>query len=436
MRHRFRVGPWEVDPAGNRLEREGRAVHLEPKVMDLLVALACRPGEVVARARLFAEIWPDTFVSDEALTTAVYQLRKALGDRARSPRFVETVPKRGYRLAAPVSPVSAAPPGGLRSSSSGLRWALAASLALTALAWVGPGPAGNPSPAAGGGGGSLVAEARRSLDRWGPEAVAGALEAFEEAVARDPADPVALAGLAESLMRAHSWGLVPRERVEPRARDAAAAAVALAPALADTHRTQALVRLGLDWDFAAAEAGARRALALDPHHARAHALLAQLHFIAGRREEALGAMARARRSAPRSPAVHGLSGTLASVLGLPETAERHYRRVLELDPADSQAVAALAKLDTAAAGGDPEGAPAAREVLDRVAASAARGEVPPWHLASLYAELGEPGLAVEWLERAWSQRDSGVFFLRYDTRWDPYRDHPGVRALLARLSPS
>lgn len=443
MAARFRIGPWQVDPATNRIEGAGGCVHLEPKVMDLLVLLAASPREVVSRERLFAELWPGTFVSDEALTTAVYQLRKALGDRARAPRFVETVPKRGYRLLAPVAPAAApavpAPEAVLPASRPWVRWGLAASLVVTVLAGLGARTFRSPAPpslhAEGAEADALLA-ARSSLERWGPDGLSTAIAVYEAAVARNPADAAAQAALSAALVRARTWDLLPPERVDSRARAAAAAAVDLAPRLADAHRALGFVRLALDWDFAGAEAGARRALALDPGHAPAHSLLAQVHFIAGRPEEALAAMARAREAAPGSPGIHGLSGALASVLGLPEEAERHYRRALVLDPDDPQLVVALEKLGSSEPAGADPGEPAAREVLDRIARSASYGQVAPSHLASLYAEIGEPGPALEWLDRAWTFRDTGVFDLRYDPRWDPYRDHPRVRALLARLTPS
>lgn len=453
MRHRFRLGSWTVDPAANRIEGDGRVGHLEPKVMDLLVVLAAHRGEVLSRERLFAEVWPDLHVSDEALTTAIYQLRRALGDRAHDPFFVETVPKRGYRLVASVEPIPEGDPvdaavAAPRASTPPRhgpgfrwwrRWAVAAGLAMVALLVLVPGsretrPAapGVPAPADA----ELLQRARRSLDRWGPDGVTSALAGYEAAVAHDPSNPAALAGLAESLMRAKAWGILPVEEVESRARAAAAAAVALAPDSADAHRALGLVRMGLDWDFAAAAASARRALSLEPDHAGAHALLAQVHFVAGRRDATLAAIARARRAAPRSPAYHALSGNFAHAFDRLEEAERHYRRALELDPGDVQVAQALAKVEEELAGECEPGEPAAREVLDRLAASAARGQVRPWHVATLYAEVGDDGSALEWLDRAWAWHDTGLFFLRYDSRWDRYRDHPRVRAILSRLSPS
>lgn len=98
----LKLGEWQVDAGSNELRREGKVVRIEPKAMEVLLALAAQPGEVLGRERLLSEVWPGMVVGDDALTQAVIKLRKALGDVSRSPAYIETIPKRGYRLVAPV----------------------------------------------------------------------------------------------------------------------------------------------------------------------------------------------------------------------------------------------------------------------------------------------------------------------------------------------
>jgi DNA-binding winged helix-turn-helix (wHTH) protein/TolB-like protein/cytochrome c-type biogenesis protein CcmH/NrfG len=98
----FRVGPWLVTPALDELRRGDEHVKLEPKAMEVLLFLAARPGEPVSRDELLSGVWPGVIVGDDVLTQAVTKLRKALGDDARSPSYIETIAKRGYRLVAPV----------------------------------------------------------------------------------------------------------------------------------------------------------------------------------------------------------------------------------------------------------------------------------------------------------------------------------------------
>ncbi len=116
MQQAFQLGEWVVHPDLNRVRGDGgEERHLEPRVMDLLVYLADHAGEVLPRERILAAVWPDRYVAEEVLTRAVRELRRTLGDDARSPRFVETIHKRGYRLVAEVrreaaAPVAARPP--------------------------------------------------------------------------------------------------------------------------------------------------------------------------------------------------------------------------------------------------------------------------------------------------------------------------------------
>ena len=98
----LRIGSWRVDPAHNELARNGETVRLEPKVIEVLVYLARHAGHAVSRDELLAAVWPGVVVGDDALTQAIIKLRKALGDDAHQPKYIETISKRGYRLIAPV----------------------------------------------------------------------------------------------------------------------------------------------------------------------------------------------------------------------------------------------------------------------------------------------------------------------------------------------
>ena len=103
-RKRLSIGEWTVDPEADELSRGGATVRIEPKAMDVLMLLAARVGHVVTRDELLASAWPGVVVGDEALTQEINKLRKALGDNSRSPSYIDTIAKRGYRLIAPVGP--------------------------------------------------------------------------------------------------------------------------------------------------------------------------------------------------------------------------------------------------------------------------------------------------------------------------------------------
>lgn len=108
------VGPWRIDARTGELRHGSESLRVEPKVAEVLVYLAQRPGQVVSRDELLSAVWPRVVVGDDALTQTVIKLRKALGDDPRRPTYIETLAKRGYRLIAPVAHVSdareAAPP--------------------------------------------------------------------------------------------------------------------------------------------------------------------------------------------------------------------------------------------------------------------------------------------------------------------------------------
>jgi DNA-binding winged helix-turn-helix (wHTH) protein/tetratricopeptide (TPR) repeat protein len=102
----FRLGNWEVRPRRNELKSGQETRHLEPKAMDLLVFMTMNAPEVVSKNAIIDSVWEGRIISEGTLTNTIAELRRALGDNARHPRFIETIPKRGYRLVAAVEPVS------------------------------------------------------------------------------------------------------------------------------------------------------------------------------------------------------------------------------------------------------------------------------------------------------------------------------------------
>ncbi len=120
----YRFGPFTVDGVSYRLLREGTIVPLSPKIIDLLLYLAPRQSALVAKDELFAALWPDVAVTDNALTQAVSELRQALGDDPSNPTYIQTVARRGYRFIAPVEailPVHDRPDEPLRPEPSAVR---------------------------------------------------------------------------------------------------------------------------------------------------------------------------------------------------------------------------------------------------------------------------------------------------------------------------
>lgn len=103
MEKEFQLLEWKVSPDTNTLTNPEKSIRVEPKVMAVLVYLAGRAGEAVSKEQIIDSIWEEKFISDEVLTVAIHELRKALGDEARNPRFIKTIPKVGYKLIATIT---------------------------------------------------------------------------------------------------------------------------------------------------------------------------------------------------------------------------------------------------------------------------------------------------------------------------------------------
>src|SRR5215472_4099918 len=100
----LRIGKWRVDPDLDELSREGQTIRLEPRPMRLLLYLAAHAGRVVDVQQLLDEVWPNVIVTHGSVYQAIAQLRRILGDESEHPKYIENLPRRGYRLIALVTP--------------------------------------------------------------------------------------------------------------------------------------------------------------------------------------------------------------------------------------------------------------------------------------------------------------------------------------------
>jgi DNA-binding winged helix-turn-helix (wHTH) protein len=98
IKHLYRFGEFTLDANQKVLLREGKPLPLAPKVLETLLTLVQNGGRIIEKEDLMARLWPDTYVEESNLTYTIVQLRKTLGDDARHPRYIETIPKRGYRF--------------------------------------------------------------------------------------------------------------------------------------------------------------------------------------------------------------------------------------------------------------------------------------------------------------------------------------------------
>jgi DNA-binding winged helix-turn-helix (wHTH) protein len=112
----LQFGPYRFDAARGQLWRQGQIIALPPRALGVLSQLVAQAGQLVTKEALLAAGWPDTAVTEWVLTTCMRDLRRALGDDARQPRYIETVHRRGYRFMAEVTELAEtaleAPDGG------------------------------------------------------------------------------------------------------------------------------------------------------------------------------------------------------------------------------------------------------------------------------------------------------------------------------------
>lgn len=398
---RIRVGEWVADQATGDLCGLGAESRLEPKVMDLLYLLASHTGQPVSREQIMATLWPGMVVGEDSLARTVSKLRQALGDDAKSPRYVETLAKRGYRLLAdvellapnshaPVMPSESKPPG-----RSWRGWGLAGMaavllIAIGGLAWSGWRPFATSTPSSGVEGSNLLLQRADDyyfqFSRSDNEA---AIELYERVLGLHPDDANALAGLANALVqRSLRWpmaeGKNPREFTrlgdalanghlerEPsraqlqRARQLAQRAVAVAPESAVAYKSLGFVS-SAQGQFEPALRSYERAVQLDHDAWGAMINIADLLEIMGRGEEALphfeqayAAMGRvyARNPVQVRPWYAPLGVLIAEryrARGDLSAAEAWYRRVLAESPMQRDAVRGLAAV--LRRGGDSVGA--------------------------------------------------------------------------------
>ncbi len=397
---RLIIGDWTVDARANRLIGPAGEVEVEPRVMDLLVLLAGRPGEVMSKDEIAAALWGEVHVNDDALTRTVFKLRKALGDAARNSRYVATVPKRGYRLVAPVTtPVE-------RLAARAENWRRKALIAAGVLAvlFLGvfafgalqPAPAPDPqqeqaSQAA------VIARADGFYFQFTRRDNEAALRLYTQVLDREPDNAPALAGLANALTQRQIRYQGPGSEGGGRqtltqalqsgwldsetARAGLERAVALARRAADIDPSHARAwrALGLALSaarqFEQAEAAYERALVIDPDDWGSMINLSELHALMGEPERSTPYLEQAWTAMERGYAADpvgirpwhsavGLSVARAKQqAGALEEAELWYRRVLNLDPLNGEAVRGLSGLLSEA--GDADEADALCDALAR-----------------------------------------------------------------------
>jgi DNA-binding winged helix-turn-helix (wHTH) protein/tetratricopeptide (TPR) repeat protein len=450
---------WTVDRVSGEISRDGRIARLPRQPLRILLELADHAGDVVTREQLVKALWPTGVVDyDNGLNVAMRKLRVALDDTGDAPKYIETLPKVGYRFigkigaAQPVAPVQPAAAPVLTQARASRRWPLALGLAAVAAAvivaiWLWPSKndaAARHVPSARAQ--ELYVEGMHERSRRDIDATAAAMAKLEAAIKEDPQYAEAWAGYSRTLAAA-----VVRQRNTPadglpKARAAAVHALALDPTATDAYVTLMHIHMDFDKNFAAATRDLEKIKELGNLTASVWQYSALWNAQQGHVEAALSDMRRARALEPMTLL---LSAHYALILF---NARRHDEAIELLTPiveanpgfdtgrsvlaralvATGRFDAALAQLqarrDVGAWQGDlgvlyaklGRRDDALREIA-RLEALEKRGFGESYELATIYTSLGDLDKGCELLGAALTDGSFLLNWMRLDPRMDPLR---------------
>ena len=299
-------------------------------------------------------------------------------------------------------------------------------------------------------------------NRFTGESVKEAIQRYEEAIAIDPNYAAAYAGLADSYIMLANHHILPPREGYTLGRKAAERGLSLDESLAELHTSLSWIHRLFDWDWPGAERESLRALQLNPGYAFGRSRYALLLSGMGRHEEAIAEAERAHQLDPLNLLTYTVMGDTLFYARRFERSVVPYRKCLELDPTFGAAHTDLARSlehlgrpdeavdefvrGTAGSDGLPRPSSGlailyaragrleeARATLQAVQEMAQKQFVSPYGIASYYAVIGDNDRALDWLEKAYSERDGTLVWLKVHPRLDGLRGEPRFRDLLARL---
>ena len=473
----IRFDGWTLNRVSGELTRDGQAQRLPPQPRAMLVELLDHAGGVVTREALVKILWPRGIVDfDNSLNAVVRKLRVTLGDDSETPRYIETLPRVGYRFIGtrenasepaptpvpPAAPEASPAPSRPRWATPGNAVIAMIVIAVAAVLWLtwpshplAPPPAASKAPSTT----PRRTTSERAYDlylqgifnRSRRDIYGGdlAIGNFEAALKEDPYYADAWAALAETYSGAAMTQVMPTVPAYEQARSAALRAIELDEKLGHGHAALAHIAMMYDHDFVKAEAELKRGIALDPDYSRGWHTLAILRAFQARLPEALDAIRRARELEPMTLLYNTNYGLLLYEARRYDDAIAHAKALLasqpRLDPARSLLIRAfVAKGDVAAAAEQlplrivekPNLADAGfvyAHAGDRVSALAEIARIERigqegigvgYDVAIIQAALGDVSKACAALERAVTDHSLTVLYMRVDSRMDPLRDQP------------
>jgi DNA-binding winged helix-turn-helix (wHTH) protein/tetratricopeptide (TPR) repeat protein len=461
---------WVLRPSSGELLRDGTTQRLAQQPLRMLIELLDHPGEVVTRERLVQVLWPKGIVDfDNSLNAVVRKLRLALGDESDTPRYIETLPRIGYRFIGPMTPAPA---------PSKVRWAIAGAVGLVGvlagLIWWDAhqprtlmGPIAQVGDSDGVGRSSnqrayeLYLDGKFQRSRRDVNGSPKAIEDFQAALREDPYFADAWAALAETYTGAGITQWMPIDAAFKEARTAALRAIELDPKLASAHASLATIKLHYDFDYAGVERELNAARTADDHYSRIWHTFGLLRGYQGRTDEAFKYVGRARELEPMTLLYsYSYASLLYQTRRYPEAIE-YARALLASQPRFDQMRGVLirALIETGDIKGALEQLPlryaevpmlsdaglvyahagqredAARE-LEKLERRKTEGYGMSYEVAIIHAALGQIAEACAALRRAPDDHSQTLGWLRLDPRMDPIRKQACYAEVMQRLWPS
>jgi DNA-binding winged helix-turn-helix (wHTH) protein/Tfp pilus assembly protein PilF len=408
----LRFDGWTVDRLSGELSRAGRSARLPQQPLRILIELFDHAGGVVTREHLVKALWPQGVVDfDNGLNVAVRKLRVALDDVGDAPRYIETLPRVGYRFigkpeaVASASPAADSPPARPALArlvlAAGFAIALAPALGLSWWWWSGRGHERHtPSERAQ----ELYLEALQYRARRDIDTLPPVMDRLSQALREDPDFPQAWAAYGAALSAMVLVQKIPPAEGIPKARAAAARALSLDPDLSEGYALLGQLDMDFAKDFGAAKRDLDRATQLDDHNSRLWHSIAMWHGQLGHIDAAFVAIRRARELEPNRLLFLGNYGLLLYESRRYQQAIEFLRPVIEANPKFDQGHSVLARALMATG----NLADARTELMARTANSTYQAE-----LGVLDARLGQREAALQEIARLQEKAARG-FGTAYD----------------------
>ena len=478
----IRFDGWTLARGSGELSRDGKTLRLAPQPLATLLELLDHAGDVVTRETLVKILWPKGIVDfDNSLNAVVRKLRVVLGDDSETPRYIETLPRIGYRFVGKIEATPAgesAPQPAARKFVIPRAWVgvaclLAAVVLVGVVRWsnakpelpitvtpaaVTPSAAAIPRRTTSERAYDLYLQGIFNRSRRDINGTDLALANFDAALKEDPYYADAWAALGETWSGGAMSQNLPTVATYEKARSAVLRAIELDENLGHGHAALAHIAMMYDHDLARAEAELERARALEPNYSRIWHSLALLRAFQNRLPEAMDAIRRARELEPMTLLYSSNYGLLLYQARRYDDAIAHAKALLGSQPRLDQMRSLLirglvAKGDVAGAleqlplrvnerpnladagfvqahAGDRAQALAEIERIERMGKE---GIGVGYDVAIIRAALGDVTEGCAALLRATSDHSLTVMWMRTDTRMDPLRDQPCFKAAKAKL---